>query len=243
MSVFKFDSYDVDEVGTMGERFSSFVTSIFDAYSSQRIPTPVWTDAVLAWFAAAARDGTCIDGARAPSSWRGAPARVTPNTSLGDELAGARSAYGEFLKLDLVHSTWPTYSEESSYLSRMYWDQVSSPSDPNTENIEILLALESEWKGTTSEKNYACVLHSASKLSAIRSRCKVLIFGSRIARNGIDTREAISDSVAMIRRRTRDSAPWLLVDIPNQAEGDPPRFFARWKLLSQHAASDWKPSP
>lgn len=207
---FKFTHYNEAELTTAGGELVDAMCRGYDRRHEP--PTEVWTEFILDWFAHTAgtvSEKPVLVDARACAAredWRPffANLRDIPR----------RNSRAEFL-LDLTHSTYPDFA--GRYYSDGYWDECL------LQEREVLLGLESEWGRFRDVLNTRVkVLEEAVKLAAIRARAKVLVFGS----NGTEQRDRLIADVALLRYRTRDEAPWLLVDVP-----------WRWKDES------WQPSP
>lgn len=201
---FKFSAYNETELAAAG---GELVAAMIHGYDrSHEPPTEVWTEFVLDWFAHAA--GTVSErpvlvearGCDVRQDWRPFFARLRD--------IPRRNTRAEFI-LDLTHSTYPDYA--GRYYSDDYWNECL------IKEREVLLGLESEWGRFGDVLNTRVkVLEEAVKLAAIRARTKVLVFGS----NGSEQRDGLIADVALLRYRTRDKAPWLLVDVPWRWKGD-----------------------
>jgi len=196
---FTFDEYGAESLTVAGRVFIHSLEEareVVDAWGS----SVHWTELVLNWFSNAAKPETVVDTSACQeleTPW------LEVTEGLPHQFRNRRDGSGEFLKIDLLHSTWPPYHK--SYWTRAYWAELRL-----WKTLTCHLALESEWKGTTSEMRLVYTLHSASKLAIVHSSTKVLVFASYG-----DERHELGESVAHIRTATGDHrAPWLLIDVP-----------------------------
>ena len=153
----------------------------------------VWTEHVLNWFSHTAPAGVRVDSRLARST--------------GD---GVRNSQGEWL-VDLVHTTYPS---DNHY---PYWAPATALKDERA--WSILLALESEWgKSRAPTQTFDMILDDASKLTALRATVKVLV--TSVTNSEIAYDATLEDGIGKLRRRTRDTAPWLWINLPDETMPD-----------------------
>jgi len=206
----KFSRYDVDELTQCGEAFLARAKQIAKPLDQSGASTRHWTDFILDWFAATAGDGMTVRALtqRAETSWQGLLAKKH------GQLPAPREGTWEFL-LDLVHTTVPRKEDGESY--QEYWANVLEAS------CETHLALECEWGKSMSDKSsFGEVMWDAWKLAAVRASAKVMVLGTSDG----SACEEVMRAVSCLRTQSRDSAPWLCVDLP-------------WYVA---APNQWKPS-
>lgn len=149
----------------------------------------VWTEHVLEWFSHTAPEGIRVD-ARLP---RGLSTRDTQ---------------GEWL-VDLVHTSYPPGN------STDYWRAALEQEGDRA--WSILLALESEW-GKPGYK-LKMILDDTCKLTALRAAVKVLVTSVSNSERGSEAKTAndalIESAIIKLRQRTRDTTPWLWINLPN----------------------------
>jgi hypothetical protein len=149
-----------------------------------------WTEYVLDWFCKTAPEGICAD----------ARTSRTPGPR-------SRGTSGEWL-VDLIHTSYPSVENDK------YWNAAIK--EDSDRAWSIFLALESEWgKGSSHSVTREMVLDDASKLTALRADVKVLV-------TGMPTKHAsnLEQDIRILRIRTRDSSPWLWVNLPNEDTTD-----------------------
>ncbi|WP_437542470.1 hypothetical protein WME97_30215 [Sorangium sp. So ce367] len=193
MRQFQFSAYDQGELVQCGEAFKKDILDNVDVFGVL-YDSRIWTDYVLHWFACVAPLNvvTHAHEPRAAASWQ----TLVSGRDIARRMPGSRNA-SEFL-LDLTHV------EVLPMLVRTGQEQ-----SPRVSSVR--LGLESEWGHATSTAcNIERVLYDASKLAAVRASAKVMIFGSI---NG-DNHSDIAESLRRLRKASRDSAPWLWIDIP-----------------------------
>lgn len=205
----RFARYDAAELARCGQAcvnaFAALLPSNYEK-AWAIAGTAVWTDTVLDWFADVHADDVVVDTS-VPSTDASQWKAIVPDCVRASR---QRQGEGEFLKLDLVASRGPRYTRvagRSNYWTEAYWQSVVA-----AESAEPLLALESEWKGKTSEERYVCVMHAAIKLAWVRTRAKVLVFASRATEPA--TRQRVAHDVGQLRVRSGDRSPWLMIDLP-----------------------------
>lgn len=182
---FRFTDYNPSELRGCGKAFAS--TALRRASEFDAIGSAAWTEFVLNWFADTARRNPtpCIDAR---------PARDLKS----------RTTRGEFM-LDLVHSTYPTYEKEDFY-SMSYWSRALKG------DLELLLALESEWGiSASAEANVAAILEDAAKLAAVRARVKVMVYASTPRKR---IKYDVAKLLSNLRTAAADEKPWLVIDVP-----------------------------
>jgi len=190
-SEFKFDSYSELELIECGDRFLESCAKVW-----QMIGSEAWTEHVLTWFRRAAPEGIRVDARRDRAT--------APN---------ARDTLGEWL-VDLVHTSYPRGDGSN------YWQTEMRPGDDRAWSIQ--LALESEWgKSGAHASTFEMVLYDASKLTALRAAVKVLVSSVTSSKPRAEAKQAqdatLEDAIVILRRRTRDTAPWLWINLPNEA--------------------------
>jgi hypothetical protein len=189
---YQFNKYTPDELEECGRTFVQFLLDNRDTLF--QLEGKEWTEVVLDWFSGTARSGTLVD-AHPPKD------AVTTELEQIRQKVAKRTTVSEFM-VDLCHSNFPPYTPHPFY-GRAYWSV--SLSEPR----EIHLALESEWgKANNAQANYAFVMEDATKLSAIRAKCKVLVFATA----STEYREEVLAGVKSLRQVMSDATPWLLVD-------------------------------
>jgi hypothetical protein len=77
-------------------------------------------------------------------------------------------------------------------------------------NFEMPFALESEWATGSDDHRYCEILNDACKLTVVRAKAKVMIFGSD---HGSD-RDDLFDALKSLRHASGDDVPWLCIDVP-----------------------------
>lgn len=148
--------------------------------------TTTWTEHVLDWFCATSPQGIFAD-ARFP--------RTTGRH--------ARQTMGEWIA-DLVHTSYPPRDDAR------YWE--SSMREDGDRAWSIHLALESEWgKARSHTATREMVLDDACKLTALHAAVKVLVTGA-MTKHAAD----LEQDIRVLRTRTRDGAPWLWINLPNE---------------------------
>jgi hypothetical protein len=213
MSLFTgFKEYDGKELEDCGKAFVHFLEvhkNTLDAWHNETWP---WTELVIDWFADTTPSGLVCDAHRTPPRWSAAWDIHRQNLGLaGNE----KRSGGEFMLIDLMHSTYPSY-EQSAYWSSDYWTDALKRKD-----LCVRLALESEWKGKEVNGAYPYLMHSAAKLASIQADAKVLLFGSR----GKSDDEPMGcskviEKVDALRTRADPSSGWLVLDVPWAAWGE-----------------------
>jgi hypothetical protein len=149
----------------------------------------VWTEHVLNWFSHTAPADVRVDSR---------PARSTG--------AGVRNSQGEWL-VDLVHTTYPLGNHHP------YWAPAMTLKDDRA--WSVLLVLESEWgKSRSPSRTFEMILDDASKLTALRAAVKVLVTSATNSRIAHDA--TLEAGIVNLRRRTRDTTPWLWINLPNE---------------------------
>lgn len=199
----RFSKYDVAELKLAGQE----LVALFKRAEMQRpcLRTTDWTELVLDFFAGCARKDVLVE-ARKPRKhvkkrWR-------------SELQ-VRTTLGEFASFDVLHSENPRYLGGSM---KDYWTKLVN------KRFEVLLAVESEWGAATKRKTTRfAVLSDATKLTIVRARSKVMVFGPVDAAQD----EQLCDELERLRRSSGDNSPWLLVRQPWRATAPP-----SWSVLS-----------
>jgi hypothetical protein len=189
-SKFKFDGYTESELVVCGDRFLESCKSMWQETRSE-----AWTEHVLGWFTRTAADGVRVDARRAR------PTASSP-----------RETQGEWL-VDLVHTSYLVGDGTD------YWKSAMKLEDDRAWSIH--LALESEW-GKSRAPGYTLemVLYDASKLTALRAAVKVLVTSTPTGERGAEAKPGhdteLERAIVNLRRRTRDTAPWLWINLPNE---------------------------
>lgn len=204
----RFEKYDAHELRTCGEAFTTMLANHGnvlnrDVWQSSAKP---WTDLVLNWFSSVQHASAVVDTS-APSMDSAQWGSLA--VDLPEGCRAARSGTGEFLKIDLLASMGPQYQLSGGYWNSKYWQELL-----NAKRLEVLLALESEWKGGSAEARYSCVMHSAAKLASVRAKIKTLVFASGCSNGALDSRERWLKDVSALRELIGDDVAWLVVDVP-----------------------------
>lgn len=203
MKNWRFCDYGCAELETAG---GLIVDLFISHWRDETISTEEWTELGLDLVASFAKDGLLVE-ARWPR------VRRTFRSAEGKEVP-VRATRKEFASFDMLHSSNPEYASED--IDAYYTKLIERP-------FEIFLALESEWGRKSSRSaTRAEVLEDAIKLSIVRARSKVMIFGPT---SGSDSKQLFKD-LATLRQSAGDTSPWLLVS--NPWGGEKPKFEVLW---------------
>lgn len=193
MKTWKFRDYGCAELETAG---GLIVDHFISHWRDETISTKEWTELGLDLVASFAKDGLLVE-ARWPR------VRRAFRSAEGEEVP-VRATRKEFASFDMLHSSNPDYAGED--IDAYYTKLIERP-------FEIFLALESEWGRERSRSaTRAEVIEDAIKLSIVRARSKVMIFGPT---TGSDSEQLFKD-LATLRQSAGDKKPWLLVSNPWQ---------------------------
>lgn len=193
MSYFRFVRYSAAELADCGRAFVADIAAYHGLFS-QMTDSYQWTDYVIRWFCCAAAEGICTFAhyPQANSAWQ--------------------SRFGQREIAHRSHGLWDS-SEFLLDLTHVELAPLQSaglgPSGPAARPVR--LGLESEWGSECSRSaNLQRILADASKLSAVRSNLKVMLYASVSSAE----REMIIRCLCENRQMTGDTTPWLWIDIP-----------------------------
>lgn len=184
----RFSGYGCSELKEAGKR----IRKIFEEnWKNKKIETEAWTELSLDLVASFAKDGALVEAR--PSRDRrdlGVPFR--------------RNSKKEFASFDMLHSSNPIYEETKEDLDSYYSRLIKQP-------FEIFLAMESEWgKSNSCRATRHEVIEDAIKLTIVRARAKIMIFGPTKASEA----DSLFRDLAVLRENAGDTSPWLLVSNP-----------------------------